>query len=363
MKRILWIIAVWLGAELLPTVGVSGLGATSAALGQPATPSAPAAAGRRFHWTARASELDSRAKEHPELGFVFTDGAGKPQDVQHAIVDTRVPSRGELVIWLMGYNQELFERIASYGLHGIQVHYANGWFGKLSPQDRDDGVSLGKIRLEAATGVDHSPLVDIPHPDGMQERARQFVRWLAKENPEGQWSQFLTANEENLQWDKIILAGISHGSTTAARFAKHQQVARVVMFSGPRDQFESWQGTPSATPPNRYFGFTHVLDAGWTGDHYCRSWQMLGLAEFGPLVNVDDVPAPYDHSRRLITNRDVNGNADRAHSTVVPGRAAVKSPSGAYVDEPVWRYLFTHPVDQTGQPVPPDPDCRMNLRE
>ena len=30
----------------------------------------------------------------------------------------------------MGYSGPLFERVNSYGLHAIQVHYANGWFNK-----------------------------------------------------------------------------------------------------------------------------------------------------------------------------------------------------------------------------------------
>jgi hypothetical protein len=320
------------------------------------------AGSRRFDLTARASEIHPRAKQHPEIGFVFADERGRPADVQHAVVDTRVPARGELVIWLMGHNQELFERISGYGLHGIQVHYANGWFGKINSRDRDDGTTLGKIRLEAATGVDHSPLVDVPQPDGMQERALQFVKWLAAENPEGQWEQFLTDDRRDLRWEKVIVSGISHGSTTAARFAKHQKVARVVMFSGPRDQYETWQGFPSVTPANRYFGFTHVLDAGWTGDHYCRSWQMLGLADFGPIVDVDKVPAPFGNSRRLVTNADVGNNPDRAHSGVVPGRAAMKDAAGQYLHEAVWRYLFTHPVGQTGEPVPLDPDCKVAPR-
>lgn len=321
-----------------------------------------AAGGQRFELTARASQIDPRAKEHPEIGFRFTDDKGKPLDVQHAVVDTRVPSKGQLVIWLMGHNQGLFERISSYGLHGIQVHYANGWFGKIPGKERDDGVSLGKIRLEAATGEDHSPLVDIPKPDGMMERSLQLVKWLAKENPEGKWEQFLSADGNGLQWDKVIVSGISHGSTTAARFAKHQKVARVVMFSGPRDQYESWHGFESATPPNRYFGFTHVLDGGWTGDHYCRSWQMLGLAEFGPVVNVDQVAPPYENSRRLITTGEVGNNPDRAHGAVVPGRSAIKGADDKLAHESVWQYLFTHPVDQVGKPVPLDPDCRMELK-
>ncbi|MAR13037.1 MAG: hypothetical protein CL681_24100 [Blastopirellula sp.] len=316
----------------------------------------------RFDLHVRASQINPQAAEHPELGYVFADQAGKPQDGQHAVVDTRVPSRGQLVIWLMGHNQGLFERIASYGLHGIQPHYANRWFSKIDAKARDDGTTLGKIRLEAATGQDHSPLVTIPPPDGMTARAIQFVKWLATENPAGKWEQFLTADQNDLLWDQVIMAGISHGSTTSARFAKHQKVARVVMFSGPRDQFESWHGFKSATPANRYFGFTHVLDGGWTGDHYCRSWQMLGLAHYGPIVNVDEVAAPFGHSRRPITNSNVDNNPRRAHTTVVPGGSAVKNKAGDYIHETVWRYLFTHPVDQTGKPVPPETDCKINQK-
>jgi hypothetical protein len=317
---------------------------------------------RRFDLTARASEIDPRAQEHPELGFVFADDQGKPKDVQHAVVDARVPPRGQLVIWLMAHKPELFDRISSYGLHGIQVHYANGWFGRIDAEDRDDGESLGKIRLEAATGEDHSPIVDIPKPDCIQQRALQFVKWLAKENPQGNWQQFLNEDQSDLIWDKVILSGISHGSTTAARFAKHQKVARVVMFSGPRDQYESWQGFPTATPKNRYFGFTHVLDTGWSGDHYCRSWLMLGLAKYGPIVNVDEMESPYGYSRRLISTADVGNDAKRAHSGSVPGGAAVKDADGKYIHEEVWKYLFTHPVDQVGEPVPPEPDCITDLK-
>ena len=38
----------------------------------------------------RASEIDPRAKEHPEIDFVFTDKKGKPQDLQNASVDLSV---------------------------------------------------------------------------------------------------------------------------------------------------------------------------------------------------------------------------------------------------------------------------------
>ena len=310
---------------------------------------------QKYHLTARASEVDNRTKEHPEIGFVFQDGDGKVQDLQHAVVNTKVRPRGELVIWLMGYNSQLFDRLSDYGFHAIQVHYANKWFGTIKPTDE---MSRGNVRLEAATGEDFSDLVNIPKPDGMMERSLQLVKWLAKENPQGGWEYYLTPNRQDLRWDRVVVAGSSHGSTTAARFAIHQRVGRVVMFCGPRDQDQNWQSLSSATPSNCYFGFSHVLDGGWTGDHYCRSWEMLGLHEHGPIVNVDQVKAPFGNSRRLITDFDVNKNANRAHSGVVPGNSAAKDASGKYSHEAVWKYLFTHPVNRTGEATPIDPDCK-----
>jgi hypothetical protein len=196
----------------------------------------------------------------------------------------------------------------------------------------------------------------------MAERAYQFVKHLATVHPQGRWDYFLTPDGKGLRWEDVILSGASHGSTTAARFAKHQKVDRVVMFCGPRDNYDTWQSLPSATPANRYFGFSHTLDSGWTADHYCRSWQMLGLAEYGPIVNVDAATPPYSNTRRLITSADVKGDAKRAHSSVTPGSAAVKDPTGTYLHEAVWRYLFTQPIETVGPPVPAEGDCVMDQR-
>ncbi|MBA4150876.1 MAG: hypothetical protein H0X66_22425 [Verrucomicrobia bacterium] len=317
---------------------------------------------QRYQFSERASVIDARARAYPEIGFLL-EKDGKPADVQHASVDTRVAPQGKLVIWLMAHSGPLFERVNSYGFHIIRVHYANGWFSKFGqePPPADDKF-LGKIRLEAATGEDFSDAVEIQKPDGAAERAFQFVKWLAAKHPAGRWDTFLTEDGQSLRWERVILAGSSHGASTAARWAKHQKVDRVVMFCGPRDQYETWQALPSATPVNRFFGFSHVLDGGWTGDHYCRSWQLLGLQDFGPVVNVDKIPAPHGNSRRLITDVDVKNDAQSAHNCVVPGGTAVKGADGKFVHEGVWRYLFTHPVELTGKAVPPEADCSMELR-
>ncbi len=313
---------------------------------------------QQYNLTARASEIDSRVKAHPEIGFLIDTKDGKPADLQQASVDTRVAPKGKLVIWLMGHNQQLFDRCNSYGLHAIRVHYANRWFSICCQEKPVNEHCRGNIRLEAATGEDFSDQVDIPKPDGMMERAYQFVKWLSVEHPEGKWQYFLTADGKGIRWEDVIITGSSHGSTTASRFAKHQKVSRVVAFCGPRDQYQTWQSLPSATPENRYFGFSHVLDGGWTADHYCRSWELMGLHKFGPIVNVDQAKPPYGNTRRLITDFDVNGDARRAHSSVTPGsRSAKDSNTGAYMHEDVWKYMFTHPVDKVGEAVPLDKSC------
>ncbi len=325
----------------------------------------PAAAegGEHYDLKVRASAIDKQAKANPEVGFLLEKG-GKPQDEEHASVDTRVPSRHRLVIWLMGYNRELFDHLDGYGMNSIQVHYPREWFGKLySGKPPADDLFLSKIRLEAATGKDSSQAIDVPEPDSVKGRSYRLVKWLARENPEGNWKQFLTRDGRDLNWDMVILSGASHGSTTAARMAKEVKVARVVMFSGPRDQFEVWQKLPSATPDNRYFGFSNVLDDGWIGEHYPRSWQLMGLNQFGPIVNVDETPPPYGNSRRLISTADVKGNHDRAHGSSVPGGAAVKDASGKFIHEAVWSYLFTHPVEETGKPVAPDRELWIDQRK
>lgn len=295
--------------------------------------------GKLYQWKVRSSEIDPEAKEHPEIDFFF-EKDGKPADYQNASVDTRVKPTGKLVIWLMGHNGPLFERLNSYGHHAIQVHYANGWFKRLNREPPPDDQYLGRIRLEAAIGEDVSETVSIPKPDSIMGRTRSLLRWLDQKNPEAKWGHFLDKTTGEVRWDRVILAGASHGSTTACRFALHQKVNRVVMLSGPRDQNENWYALPSATPKDRFFGFTHVLDTGWTGNHYPRSWKMLGLGEFGPIVDVDQVPAPFGGSHQLTTNADVKGDKDRAHGVSSPGKSAIKNPDGTFAHEAVWRYLF-----------------------
>lgn len=317
---------------------------------------------QNYHLTVRASTVDARCTSHPEINFVLEQN-GKPTDNENADVDTRVKPRGQCVIWLMGYNPLLAERLSQYGLHSIQVAYAREWFTLLNTEPKNDSQHLGKIRCEALTGSDTSEFVKIPLADSMQERAFQFIKYLAQKQPQARWDYFLQADGKSLNWEKIIIAGSSHGATSAARFGIQQKVARVVMFCGPRDQYEDWQALPSATPPNRFFGYSHILDSGWTGGHYPRSWLLLGLNRFGAVIESDCTPPPFKNSRRLTTQQDVKNDPAKAHGFVQPNKNSPKDSQGNYLQDAVWKYLFTSDVNTVGTMVPAESSTQMDLRK
>lgn len=39
----------------------------------------------------------------------------------------------------------------------------------------------------------------------------------------------------------------------------------------------------------------------------------------------------------------------------------MKDTRGKFIHEPVWLFLFTHPVDKTGKATEPESDCRIDL--
>ena len=223
--------------------------------------------------------------------------------MENASVDTRVKPRGKLVIWLMGHSPALFERINSYGLHAIQVHYANGWFGKFGKDSPgDDGKFLGKIRLEAATGENFSDVVDIPHPDGMMERAFQFVKWARQREPAGRLGHFSHADQRGLRWDRVIIAGSSHGSTTAAPFRQASaRGSRGDVFAGRATSTRPGRPCPRPRPPTvTSASATSSMAAGRATTTAARG--TAGLHQFGPIVDVDEAKPPYDNTRRLISH-------------------------------------------------------------
>ena len=116
------------------------------------------------------------------------------------------------------------------------------------------------------------------------------------------------------------------------------EVARVLMFGAPKDfnvyfnKPAKWFSAPSATPLNRFFSFVHSLDEGHgcTYAQQLENYRAMKLLPQYPVVNVDDNPPPFQHSR-LLTSKIPT---DNPHGCVVTNEGFIS----------VWKYLLEEPV-------------------
>jgi hypothetical protein len=273
---------------------------------------------KRFDFTFTAKQADAAATQ--SLG------------TQGAYLDTRVAPAGKLVVYLHGAsgaalascaNGEIADLLAAKGFHVFAPCY-NSYFGV-----GNCGADIGGCRKEAFEGIDHSAVVDIAPPDAIEPRIVAALSYLAKQNPGGDWGYFLEGGKP--YWPDIIIAGHSHGASSAGLIGTIRPTSRVVMLSGPLDSGQAWLKVPPVTPLDRFYGFTHAADPQHAG--HLVSFQDMNLA--GAPASVDGAAAPYGGSHRLQSSAAVaNG-----HGSTTPGGSSPKA-AGAYVYAPVWTTMF-----------------------
>ena len=105
--------------------------------------------------------------------------------------------------------------------------------------------------------------------EGIDHRLVMLLKYLDKEHPKDGWGQYLAGDQP--AWKRIIITGHSQGSGHAAYIAKHYEVARVVLFSGPYDGIDlrtddpklaNWLTDPTKTPMDRWYAEYHEKDLG-----------------------------------------------------------------------------------------------------
>ncbi len=235
-------------------------------------------------------------------------GASRRDETQTALVDTRVAPRGKLVVTLSGVgggpgplNVAAF--VAGLGFHAFAVAYENS----VNPSGQNDPKFFGDMRFEQFDGMDRTSAITVSRPDCVEVRVGKALAFLASKNPAGDWGYFLDASG-NVRWSDVIFMGHSHGATSAAAYAKLKRVWRAISLAGPRDTRPveaSWLTMPSATPIERYFGFTAVGDA-QHGDHIKA---MEAMKYVGQLTDVAGAMPPFGGSHRL---KHAGGHGDSA---------------------------------------------------
>lgn len=284
----------------------------------------------------RAIKVDTTdAKRH---SFTFTAkqadaAATQSLGTQGAYLDTRVAAAGKLVVYLHGAGSTapasctsagMADLLAPKGFHVLTPCY-NSYYGV-----GNCGADIGGCRKEAFEGKDHSPVVAIAPPDAIEPRIVAAIKYLMTQHPGGDWGYFLEGGAP--YWPDIIIAGSSHGASSAGLIGKIRQVDRVVMLSGPLDSNQAWLTAPSLTPLDRFYAFTHTGDDQHAG--HLASFEAMKL--LGAPVTVDGAAPPYGGSHRLRSSAATTNG----HGATAPGGSSPKAAGGAYVYAPVWATMF-----------------------
>ena len=81
------------------------------------------------------------------------------------------------------------------------------------------------------------------------------------------------------------------------------------------------------------------------------------------MVNTDEVKPPFGNTRRLTTAYEVGGDVNKAHSFVQVTKTGPRDAEGRLIQDEVWRYLFTAPVEVVGVAGGAELGTRMDLRK
>ncbi len=237
--------------------------------------------------------------------------ASAHDDVQTALVDTTKQMRAKLVVTLSGVGSGPAVGIAQYaaslGFHAYAIAYENGY----DPSTQSNPDYFGNSRNNELFGMGLTPGIMVNRPDSVEVRVTKALTYLQTANSAGDWSYYFDASGK-VRWSDVIFIGHSHGASSAAYYAKVLRLWRAISLSGPRDTnpvIATWLTIPSATPIERYYGFTGTLDPQHP-DHI-ESMQIMGY--LGVLTDVMTTPAPYNDSHRLQYDGAHNDSANCAN--------------------------------------------------
>ncbi len=256
--------------------------------------------------------------------------------LEYAELDTRAKPLGKLVIFLPGANnvprdwRDHGRELAKFGFHVVIPHYNNRWSSDGTCDGMPNSCS-NDTRWEALVGEDTSAAIAIPRADSAEGRVVTILKHLVTEHPGGDWGYYLGPNDAVL-YDKMIIAGISHGAASAGLYAIKRPFTRNVMHSsGPAGNKADAKMTPLST----WYAFTHTADPAY--DAIASSLQNFALE--GEPTSIDGASAPFAGSHRLISSAE----STYPHGSTCAHSSSPKDAGGDYLFEAAWRYLYGVP--------------------
>ncbi|MDQ3535574.1 MAG: DUF3089 domain-containing protein [Bacteroidota bacterium] len=269
----------------------------------------------------------------------LTDANYSLTDNSHYVVRNSKTHLNKLLLFIGGSfsspNDYSFicEHAASIGLDVISISYPNGIPAAFLASNSDQFI-FDNYRDEICLGNQVSNEVSVNNLNSIITRATKLIQYLKNTYPDQNWGQYLTSLN-NLQWDKIIIAGHSQGAGHACYLGKKRLADRVVMFSGPNDYSThynspaNWVLVSGLTPLSKQYALLHTQDEIISYEFQVSNLKGLGILSTSetPLL-VDDLSTPYDNKNVL----SLNISAFTNHNSTVGGNSKLPS---------IWTYLLT----------------------
>lgn len=267
------------------------------------------------------SAVDSTVRRFDEPHYVVFDRAAKAD--------------APLLVFLPGtggrpQNTSDFATIAArQGYRVIGLEYVDEpAVAQICPRDPDPNCSE-KVRRKRLYGDDVTSLIDDRREESIVARLTKLLAALGRDHPTDGWSQYLKDGRPD--WPHIAVSGLSQGAGMAAYIAQRTEVARVVLFSspwdnyGPRHTLAPWvtRGR-GATPADRWYGAYHRKEN--TADIIAHAYSALGI--------------PRSHVHQLTLEPAAAKSANPYHPSVVGNGATPRAPDGTPAYAAEWRAML-----------------------
>jgi hypothetical protein len=286
---------------------VGGTGGTGGAAQAGAGGSAPTD-GDQMPWRPLAVTAPAAVYHHSWVPKTADPMCVQQNEMQAAGLNTTRPKLvGKLLVDL-GYNRgELLDFFVKGGFHVLALDFMGAdEVPDIVLAGAKDPNSYGDIRLEALEGKDHTPLIDINYHDSLEGHLIEGLKYLADQYPAEDWGYYLN-QDGSVRYSDVIITGLSHGATSAARFGMVRRLYRVVSTSGPRDNtcgtdptcatgvVATWLKEVPKTPIDRFYAIIGSMDEQYPEDLYT----MEKLGYVGMPTSVQQNASPYAGSHRL----------------------------------------------------------------
>ncbi|RYZ93707.1 MAG: hypothetical protein EOP47_29220 [Sphingobacteriaceae bacterium] len=233
---------------------------------------------------------------------------------------------------------EISKTAAYNGYYSIGIAYSNKTPIEYLIGANPNEYTTEYILEEYLTGQDLSPKVNINRTNSFENRIIKMILYLDAQYPAENWKRFLTVTNE-IEWEKLIVAGHSQGSDHAILMAKKRKLFRVGLIGGP-GSFRLANGkypvraAKSATPASSIYGFNHTADAVRRWADVKRAWAAMSIP--GIPNSVDNFRVS-DNSHQLTTSYTEFADP---HNGIVKDAGAPKAKSGKPLYRPVWEYML-----------------------